>query len=230
MPKQSQNSPSDLLFGGLDPSGSAARPTALAILDDELCVRAVGSRLADEEISSYFAPHREQLFAIGLDGPCALPVGLEECCFRTGGPPCAHQQPDGKKGRACEQELARRGIGCFFTVKGAFAKSWILRSLILFRQLEAAGHRVLEVYPYATKRLLFGPMCAAKETAAGRAALLRALQGVGLQLPCSELSHHELDAIVAAYTVYLFAHGRAEQVGDDREGYIVVPRVPRGKL
>ncbi len=229
MPKSSYNSPGDLLFGGVDPSGSAAHPTALAILDGQLCVRAVASCSSDAEVSSFFAPHRKQLFAIGLDGPCALPVGLEECCFRAHGPPCPHQQPDGKKGRACEQELARRGIGCFFTVKKAFAKSWILRSLSLFRQLREAGHRVLEVYPYATKRLLFGPLPAAKQTAAGRAALVAALQGVGVQLPCGELSHHELDAIVAAYTVYLFAHGRAEQVGDDREGYIVVPKAARGR-
>jgi predicted nuclease with RNAse H fold len=89
---------------------------------------------------------------------------------------------------------------------------------------------VVEVYPYATKRLLFAPLPAAKQTAAGRAALVRALQGAGLMLPCRELSHHELDAIVAAYTVYLFAVGRAEEVGDEEEGYIIVPKADVSRL
>jgi predicted nuclease with RNAse H fold len=108
-------------------------------------------------------------------------------------------------------------------VKRSFAKSWVLRSIGLYRQLRGAGFVVHEVYPYASKRLLFGPQMAAKQTSAGRVLLASALTQLGIVLPRQQLSHHELDAIVAAHTVYLLAHGRAELVGDAQEGYIVIP-------
>ncbi|MBC7188223.1 MAG: DUF429 domain-containing protein [Calditrichaeota bacterium] len=211
------------LYGGVDPSGSASRPTGVAILDDRLQVVVAESRFDDAEVIAFFAEHGDRLFAVGLDGPCALPIGLQECCFQNREPTCGHEQPAGRKGRLCERELARRGIGCFFTVKKSFAKSWVLRSIGLYRQLREAGLMVHEVYPYASKRLLFGRQMVAKQTRVGRAFLASALAELGIVLPQKQLSHHELDAIVGAYTVYLLAHGRAERVGDEQEGYIVIP-------
>lgn len=214
--------PEGVLYGGIDPSGSSTRPSGLAILDGKLHVLHAGLCQTDEEIVEFFTPHRLSLFAVGLDGPCALPIGLSECCF-TDPPTCAHDQPHGRKGRFCELELARRGIGCFFTVKNSFAKAWVLRSLRLYRQLCAVGLRVVEIYPYATKRLLLGAQLPAKQTRRGRLYLGQMLSRLGISVP-EDLSHHELDAIVAAYTVYLLARDLAEMVGDEAEGYIVIPK------
>ncbi|MDZ7392958.1 MAG: DUF429 domain-containing protein [candidate division KSB1 bacterium] len=214
--------PEGVLYGGIDPSGSSARPSGVAVLDGRLQVVDAGLGRTDEEIVGFFTPYRLRLFAVGLDGPCVLPIGLHECCFAAS-PTCDHDQPNGRKGRFCELELARRGIGCFFTVKNSFAKGWVLRSLRLYRQLCAVGLRVVEIYPYATKRLLLGAQLPAKQTRRGRLYLGQMLSRLGVSVP-EDLSHHELDAIVAAYTVYLLARDLAEMVGDEAEGYIVIPK------
>ncbi len=215
--------PAGLLYGGIDPSGSPARPSGVAVLAESLQVLEARLCRCDDEIVAFFAPHRSTLFALGLDGPCALPQGLGECCFRTPEAECLHEQPHGRKGRVCERELARRGIGCFFTVKKSFAKEWVLRSLRLYRLLRAAGLEVVEVYPYASKRLLFGPG-PSKGTERGRLVLTERLCQLGIRMP-EGLCHHQLDAVVAAYTVYLLAHDEAEMVGDEAEGYVVIPKV-----
>ncbi|GAG46451.1 unnamed protein product, partial [marine sediment metagenome] len=45
------------------------------------------------------------------------------------------------------------------------------------------------------------------------------LAGVG-----RALGHDELDALVAAYTARLFAAGQAEELGEELEGTICLPR------
>ncbi len=37
------------------------------------------------------------------------------------------------------------------------------------------------------------------------------------------LTSHELDAVTAAFTGYLYTRGKVELVGDNKEGFIVVP-------
>jgi predicted nuclease with RNAse H fold len=39
------------------------------------------------------------------------------------------------------------------------------------------------------------------------------------------LSGDELDAITAAYTGYLFLKGKAIEIGDKKEGTIVLPKI-----
>lgn len=38
------------------------------------------------------------------------------------------------------------------------------------------------------------------------------------------LTRHELDAITAALTAYLHLQGLTESIGDDKEGWIIVPK------
>lgn len=38
------------------------------------------------------------------------------------------------------------------------------------------------------------------------------------------LTIHELDAVIAALTAYLYIHNKIETVGDKAEGYIIVPK------
>lgn len=213
-----------VLFGGIDPSGSAAKPSACAVMDEKFQIVGLGFKSTDREIAGFFNPYKHKLYALGLDGPCCLPVGLYLCCFQQDGSKCIHEQPDGLKGRACERELAKRGIGCFFTVKKAFARGWIIRSEQLYKMMSQAGYSVLEVYPYASKRILFGRHIPKKSTKAGRRWLQERLARLSITFPEEQLySHHELDAIVAALTVWLHYRGKTEEVGDDIEGRIVLP-------
>jgi predicted RNase H-like nuclease len=64
-----------------------------------------------------------------------------------------------------------------------------------------------------------------KTTPAGRQWLCGKLAELvpGLREREGRLDHDELDAIVAAYTAYLYDRERAEGVGDREEGLIYVP-------
>ncbi len=171
----------------------------------------------------FFEGYKEDLAYIGLDGPCGIPRGLDLCCFDPRINDCACRESSGQKGRIAERELARRGIGCFFTTKKAFAKAWIRRSLNLFRILKERGFPVLEVYPYGTKRRLFPGGLPKKATLRGRIALQEGLSSLDIELPEGRLSHNELDALIGAYTCYLYSQGLTEEIGEEEDGKILIP-------
>lgn len=213
------------MFGGIDPTGSEAKPSAVALLDDVGQAVCVARRHSDAEILEVLQPYAPRLRYVGLDGICKLPEGLHRCCVDPQGPPCLCQQTAPRPGRTAEWALSSLGIGCFYTTKRAFAKTWITRSLRLSDQLTAAGFSVLEIYPYAVKRRLFGPHLPKKTTRQGRQMLYAAIQGLGITLdPGRSYSHDELDALLVAYTAYLHAQGKTIELGQDIDGSIVLPR------
>lgn len=215
-----------IYFGGLDPAGSVQRPSGCALIDDALRVVGVARLFTDKEILAFFSGYKENLAYLGLDGPCGLPQGLGLCCFDPEVKDCPCRQTSGEKGRIAEMELARRGIGCFFTTKKAFAKAWVRRSLEFYRMLTDKGFRILEIYPYGAKRRLFSGKMPKKVTRLGREVLQRGLRRLGLRFPGREiLSHHELDALLGAYTCYLHSRGLTEEVGEEVEGRIVIPAI-----
>jgi predicted nuclease with RNAse H fold len=86
---------------------------------------------------------------------------------------------------------------------------------------------VLEVYPYAVKRILLGPALPKKQSPEGLAALVagarQALPDCCWPDPWSP-GHDQLDALYCAITAQLHALGRTECLGDPREVPIVVPK------
>ena len=124
-----------------------------------------------------------------------------------------------------ERELFRQGITLYWTTRKTFIKAMIYRSIGLRSTLEARGVRVIEVYPYASKVRLFGRPKYKKTTLAGRVWLRERLAELvpGLAEHEGRLGHDQLDAVVAAYTAYLYGRALAEGVGDRDEGLIYVP-------
>ncbi len=208
-----------LLFLGIDLSGQAANPSAWALLDSEPRLRAWG--LAhDDELVALTREHRP--VAIAIDAPLSLPRGLhclEESC------PC---QPSSLlAGRVAERALSRQGIPSYYVTKRTFIKEMVYRGIDLRRTLEGQGHRVIEVYPYASKVALWGKDLPKKQTQVGRLFLAERLAERVAGIEISTLpSHHLLDALVAAYTACLEWQAQAEMVGDAEEGAICVPRRP----
>jgi predicted nuclease with RNAse H fold len=106
----------------------------------------------------------------------------------------------------------------------------VYRAIALKGRLEAAGLEVLEVYPYAVKRVLLGRALPKKHSPEGLAALVA---GARRQLPdCCwpepwAPGHDQLDALYCAITARLHARGETESLGDPREVPIVVPKVRR---
>jgi predicted nuclease with RNAse H fold len=152
-----------------------------------------------------------------------LPAGL--CCLET---TCDCQPLHTGTGRSAERELARLGIACFWTTKRTIIKSMIYRAIALKACLEAQGYTVLEVFPYATKRILLGRGLPRKSRPAG---LERLVDGARALLPACRWpepwtpGHDQLDALYCAMTARLYARGETEALGEADEVPIIVPRL-----
>lgn len=174
---------------------------------------------SDQEIVSL--ARRVRPAYVAIDAPLGLPRGM--CCLETSCL-CTAEAADGL--RAAEREVIGRGFGLFRTTKKSIIKGLVYRAMALRGRLRAAGLQVLEVYPYASKIMLLGRSLPRKTTREGKTLLRAGVEWLvaGLAAVDRTLSHDELDALVAAYTAYLYAGGRAEGVGEEREGVICLPR------
>jgi predicted nuclease with RNAse H fold len=88
--------------------------------------------------------------------------------------------------------------------------------------LAGLGYEPLEVYPFATLRLL-GLPSAGKKTAEGRRRIHRALKPLVPGLMHPKASEHQLDAVVCALTALLWRLGRTRTVGVPEEGLMTIP-------
>lgn len=191
---------------GLDLASSDARPSGYAALDDRARLLAVGLVTTDEDILELASRWRPRLVA--LDAPLSWPLDPES------------------KGRQCEMQLAREGIGTFRTTHRTIIRALVERGMALSAGLRSRGFEVIEVYPYGSKVRLFGRPIPKKTTPEGTAWLRRRLEGLiaGLGDHSGPLGHDELDAVAAAHTVVLRDRGLTEDVGDAAEGMICLPR------
>lgn len=206
------------LFIGIDLTSSPKRPTACVGLDDKLHLIFDDLLSSDADILESIASYRPRIVAI--DAPLGLPKGL--CCLEES---CSCQPLAPAKGRACERELSRRGIACYYTTKKSIIKNMAYRAISLKREIVARGCEVIEVYPYATKVALFGRSIPSKWKPSGISFLRQRLAQLMPQLTAylPRFNHDLCDALIAAYNAYLYARGEAEAVGDLEEGAICVP-------
>lgn len=208
-----------MVYLGIDLSASAKRPSAVAFLNDQAELIELGSFREYADLLPLVENYKPSLIAI--DAPLGLPKGLdclEEDCSCT--PVYAH------KGRVGEVELARMGIGCFFTNKRSIIKKMIYRGLRLRQDFGTRGYKVIEVYPYATKVVLFGDKIPPKSSPQGILYLREHLPSLvpGLAPYAGKLDHDGCDAVLAAYTAHLHQKRQTDSLGIPEEGYIVIPK------
>ncbi len=135
----------------------------------------------------------------GIDAPLSLPV---EGAFRD-----------------CERLLLKMGIRLF--PSGApFFRKIALKGMEIARELRARGIEVYEVYPYATRVIL---NLAPKAKKRRRDGLKRIIEALSEYVEIEEASHDEVDAIIAALTVKMFAEGEGV-ILKGSDGQIIVPR------
>lgn len=210
-------------FIGIDLTSSPKRPSACVGLDEKLRLVFYDLLSSDGDILEAIESHCPGIVAI--DAPLGLPKGL--CCLEES---CSCQAQLPGKGRICERELSRRGIPCYYTTKKSIIKNMVYRAISLKREIVAHGCEVIEVYPYATKVALFGRSIPPKSKPAGisflRQGLAKLMPHMAPYLP--QFDHDLCDALVAAYTAYLYTQGEAEVLGDIEEGAICVPAVKGG--
>lgn len=203
-------------FFGLDLTSSEKKASAFAVLDSQPALLSYGALKNDTDI--LHAIQRQRPTFVAIDSPLGLPKGL--CCLEKTCP-CRSLHPF--KGRLCERELSRLGIPSYYTTKRSIIKLMVYRAIGLRHALEEAGVHVLEVYPYASKRRLFGLPIPKKTFPEGIAFLRDKLSPI-VKGPLPQKSGHDLlDAVVAAYTAYLHSRGMTEDIGDPEEWQITVP-------
>jgi predicted nuclease with RNAse H fold len=205
-------------FIGIDLTMSDRKPTAYAGLSTDLRLCCLGFWGSDDEIVDAIIKWQPRLVAI--DAPLSLPEGMD--CLEED---CSCQSLLPQKGRACERELARLGIPCYFTTKKSIIKEMVYRGINLKRELCRRGHEVIEVYPYASKVRLFGRPIPPKTSSRGLSFLGERLAGLipDLAPHISKLNHDLCDALIASYTAYLHSQSETEAVGDPEEGLIWLP-------
>ena len=205
---------------GIDLSASPKRPSEYALLDGQAMLHQLDHFDTFDELFGFLEVHRPSVIAI--DAPLYLPLGLD--CLEEHHS-CSHVLD--QKGRVSEQELARMHIGCFFTTKRSIIKTLIYRGMKLSKDLAERGYQVIEVYPYATKVLLFGDKIPPKNSPQGLAFLKEKLSKLidGLDPYLDGLNHDRCDALLAAYTASLHCENQTDLLGIAEEGFMVVPKL-----
>jgi len=162
---------------------------------------------------------------IAVGAPVTLPAGL--CCLEESCE-CDFYQPQAK-GRQFELELSKMGVGCFFTNKRTIIRNLIYRGVELKRRLTKMGFEVIEVYPYATKLILFGDQAPRRVVSGSlsfhKEKLPELIPGLA---PCvDKLDRPSCDAAFNAYTGYLYSKNGTDSLGDPSEGTLIIPKLPR---
>lgn len=199
---------------GIDLAGVEHRETGVAVLCAgrlELLTRAATDPEV-LELAELCGPGG----SVAINAPLTRPRG--RCCLDDD---CGCRHDPGTRSRQLERELARMGVP---TLATALIKVLARRGERVAGALRGRGIEPLEVYPFATLRLL-GLPTAGKRTPEGRRRIQRALRPLvpGLRHPGA--SEHQLDAVVCALTAQMRAEGRTRTVGDPEEGVVVVPAV-----
>ncbi len=206
---------------GIDLRTSTKHPSAVSVIDDAGRLSFIGSFREDAELFTMVIQHQPTIIAVGT--PLGLPSGL--CCLESSCA-CVLAAPQ-HKGRLAEVELSRMGISCFFTNKGSIIRRLIYRAIGLKEQLEAQGHNMIEVYPHATKVILFGDSVPPKNSPKSLAFMKERLPALmdGLDGCLEGLDRNGCDALINAHTALLHAREATDLLGTPEEGFISLPKL-----
>ena len=213
-----------MLFMGVVLKTSTRQRSSIAVIDESSAVVSISYFIRNEELLEIAGSLQPQTIAIG--SPLTLPTGL--CCLEAHCS-CRMEAPD-SKGRQAELELARIGISCFFTTKKSIVSKLVYRAVNLRQELAARGHSLVEVYPHASKLLLFGDnMPSRRNTKESLTFMKERLPGLvtGLDEHLPHLDLGACDALINAHTALLHSRSETDLIGCEVEGQIALPRLVR---
>jgi len=190
---------------GIDLAGSPQRNTGICTLVGHRITRFATLR-PDEEIFEFIDAHKPDLVAI--DAPLNLPPGRKTIEDRNG----EHFRP-------CDRELLKRGIR-FFPITLGPMRSLTSRGIALKKKLAKQGYRVIEIYPGAAQDIW---KINRKQGALNK--LRKGLKKLGVKGLEKSMNGDELDAVTGAVVGKLFLQGKAEVLGNFRQGAIVIPKL-----
>jgi len=181
------------IITGIDLAGAEKNPTGWALWKNKAIFTC--HLYKNQEILEHLTKFEPTLIAI--DAPLSLP----------------------KKGamRKADKEMHRRGYPVFPPRFPAMEKL-TLRAMKITQQIKREELHIIEVHPTSTRKALKIPT---KDWEKIQNIFLH--MGLKGDLKTCVLTSHEIDAVTAALTGYLYLQGKAELIGNEEEGYIVVP-------
>ena len=178
---------------GIDLAGVEKNPTGWALWKNK--VISTCHLYENHEILEHLTKFEPTL--ITIDAPLSLP----------------------KKGimRKADREMYRHGYPVFPPRFPAMEKL-TLRAIKITQQIKREKLHIIEVHPTSTRKALKIPTKDWKK-------IQNIFIHMGLKgdLETRVLTSHEIDAVTAALTGYLYLQEKTELIGDGEEGYIVVP-------
>lgn len=126
--------------------------------------------------------------------------------------------PEKKATRKAEREMCKKGYHVF-PPRFRTMEKLTERAIKISKAIRRKGFDVIEVHPASTRKALNMPT---KDWKMIQTILVSA--GLEGDLRTRTLTEHEIDAVTAALTGYLHLQQKTELIGDEEEGYIVVPK------
>jgi len=98
-------------------------------------------------------------------------------------------------------------------------KKLTARAIKLNTLIGQKGYKTIEVHPTSTRKALNMPLKDWQK-------IQTILESMGLEgdFKVRALKSHEIDAVTAALTAYLYIKNQTEAIGNEEEGYIIVPK------
>jgi predicted nuclease with RNAse H fold len=178
---------------GIDLAGAEKNPTGWALWKNK--VISTCHLYENQEILEHLTKFEPTL--ITIDAPLSLP----------------------KKGtmRKADREMYRHGYPVF-PPRFPAMKKLTLRAIKITQQIKREKLHIIEVHPTSTRKALKIPTKDWKK-------IQNIFIHMGLKgnLETRALTSHEIDAVTAALTGYLYLQEKIDLIGDGEEGYIVVP-------
>jgi hypothetical protein len=179
---------------GIDLAEKQENPTGLAVWKN----KKVETRLVYRDDQIFEAITQSEPEIIAVDAPFSFP----------------------KSGilREADRKMIKNGYRVFPPMLPAMRKL-TMRAMKLNRLIATKGFRTIEVHPTSTRKALGIPP---KEWGKIQTALTQ----IGLEgdFKVRTLTPHEIDAVTAALTAFLYMRNLAEALGEEEEGYIIVPK------
>lgn len=118
--------------------------------------------------------------------------------------------------RKADRDMHRHGYHVLPPLYPAM-KALTYRGIGLAQKIRVECIEVIEVHPASTRRALSMPIRDWEE-------VQRIFVEIGVKVSEKPLTAHQIDAVTAALTAYLHIKGDEEKIGDNIEGYIIVPK------
>jgi uncharacterized protein YprB with RNaseH-like and TPR domain/predicted nuclease with RNAse H fold len=194
---------------GIDLRASDVRKSGVALMKGELVETGLVEK--DGEIVDLMLKWKPNL--ISIDSPLSLPKGRD----------CVSDACECRKfgiTRECERILRSRKINVFWCLIQSM-QGLTERGMKLAQQLQELGFNVIESYPGAAQDIL-----GITRKKISTEELKQGLIDFGLSgtFADSKITHDELDAITSALVGYFFLSGWYEALGNEDEGYLIVPK------